>query len=153
MHIHNPITKLVQTRKKRDVQRIILLSVTLLIMIAVALCAGEMWILPDQWLSETAQLFVWDLRFPRVLAVIAVGAGLAMAGAVMQAIFENPLAEPGLLGVSNGAGVFVVFIVLFFKGMPPLWVLGGGAVIGATLLTLILLWFAHFRRLSNSQLL
>ena len=75
MHIHNPITKLVQTRKKRDVQRIILLSVTLLIMIAVALCAGEMWILPDQWLSETAQLFVWDLRFPRVLAVIAVGAG------------------------------------------------------------------------------
>ncbi|MEM7995748.1 vitamin B12 ABC transporter permease BtuC [Morganella morganii] len=153
MHIHNPITKLVQTRKKRDVQRIILLSVTLLIMIAVALCAGEMWILPDQWLSETAQLFVWDLRFPRVLAVIAVGAGLAMAGAVMQAIFENPLAEPGLLGVSNGAGVFVVFIVLFFKGMPPLWVLGGGAVSGATLLTLILLWFAHFRRLSNSQLL
>lgn len=112
MHIHNPITKLVQTRKKRDVQRIILLSVTLLIMIAVALCAGEMWILPDQWLSETAQLFVWDLRFPRVLAVIAVGAGLAMAGAVMQAIFENPLAEPGLLGVSNGAGVFVVLSLI-----------------------------------------
>ena len=84
-------------------------------MIAVALCAGEMWILPDQWLSETAQLFVWDLRFPRVLAVIAVGAGLAMAGAVMQAIFENPLAEPGLLGVSNGAGCLLSLSSCFSK--------------------------------------
>src|SRR5690606_40137752 len=46
-----------------------------------------------------------DLRFPRLVMGLMVGAALAVAGAVMQAIFGNPLAEPGVVGVSSGAAL------------------------------------------------
>ncbi len=61
--------------------------------------------------SEKVPSFCLAVRFPRLLAVIVIGAALAVTGAFMQALFENPLAEPGLLGVSNGAGVAVVLTV------------------------------------------
>lgn len=48
---------------------------------------------------------LWEVRFPRVLLAAVVGASLALAGAVMQGIFGNPLAEPGIIGVSAGAAV------------------------------------------------
>jgi iron complex transport system permease protein len=55
---------------------------------------------------------VWELRLPRVLTAAAVGAGLAVAGAVMQAITRNPLADPYLLGLSSGASVGAVAVLL-----------------------------------------
>jgi len=55
---------------------------------------------------------VWELRLPRVLTAAAVGAGLAIAGAVMQAITRNPLADPYLLGLSSGASLGAVSVVL-----------------------------------------
>ncbi|STX08327.1 Vitamin B12 ABC transporter [Klebsiella pneumoniae] len=54
----------------------------------------------------------------------------------MQALFENPLAEPGLLGVSNGAGVGLIAAVLLGKGVLPGWALGLCAIFGALLITL-----------------
>ena len=48
---------------------------------------------------------LWVVRFPRIVMGLAVGAALAVAGAVMQAIFGNPLAEPGVVGVSSGAAL------------------------------------------------
>ena len=48
---------------------------------------------------------LWVVRFPRILMALVVGAALAVAGAVMQAIFGNPLAEPGVVGVSSGAAL------------------------------------------------
>ncbi|UTT63648.1 iron ABC transporter permease [Microcella humidisoli] len=48
---------------------------------------------------------LWVVRFPRILMGLAVGAALAVAGAVMQAVFGNPLAEPGVVGVSSGAAL------------------------------------------------
>ncbi|WP_062308264.1 FecCD family ABC transporter permease [Demequina subtropica] len=48
---------------------------------------------------------LWQIRFPRVAMSVLVGAALAVAGAVMQAIFGNPLAEPGVVGVSSGAAL------------------------------------------------
>lgn len=59
---------------------------------------GEQWIPPGEWLSAKGQLFIWQIRLPRTTAVLLVGAALALSGAIMQALFENPLAEPGLLG-------------------------------------------------------
>lgn len=53
-----------------------------------------------------ADQIVWGLRLPRVLLAAVVGAGLAMAGATMQAVVRNPLADPYVLGVSGGAGLF-----------------------------------------------
>lgn len=55
---------------------------------------------------------VWDLRLPRVLTAAAVGAGLAMAGAVMQSLTRNPLADPYLLGLSSGASLGAVAVLV-----------------------------------------
>lgn len=55
---------------------------------------------------------VWELRLPRVLTAAAVGAGLAVSGAVMQAVTRNPLADPYLLGLSSGASLGAVAVVL-----------------------------------------
>jgi iron complex transport system permease protein len=57
------------------------------------------WAPHDQLIEST----LWVVRFPRIVMGLAVGASLAIAGAVMQAIFGNPLAEPGVVGVSSGS--------------------------------------------------
>ena len=97
------------------------LTLLLLVTLLISLCAGEQWIPPCEWLSAKGQLFIWQIRLPRTLAVLLVGAALALSGAIMQALFENPLAEPGLLGVSNGAGVGLIAAVLLGKGVLPGW--------------------------------
>lgn len=75
---------------------------------------------------------VWELRAPRVVMAMVVGAGLAMAGACMQTLVRNPLADPYLLGVSAGAGVgATVVIVLGTLGGLGVWALSAGALLGA----------------------
>ena len=128
------------------------LSLLLLLAIMVSLCAGDQWIAPGDWLTPRGQLFVWQIRLPRTLAVVLVGAALALCGTLMQALFENPLAEPGLLGVSNGAGVGLIAAVMLGQGALPVWSLGLCAIAGALIITLILLHFAR-RHLSISRLL
>ncbi|WP_312210963.1 vitamin B12 ABC transporter permease BtuC [Pseudescherichia sp.] len=128
------------------------LSLLLLLAIVISLCAGDQWIAPGDWLSPRGQLFVWQIRLPRTLAVVLVGAALALCGTLMQALFENPLAEPGLLGVSNGAGVGLITAVMLGQGALPVWALGLCAIAGALMITLILLHFAR-RHLSISRLL
>lgn len=59
---------------------------------------------------------VWDLRLPRVLTAAAVGAALAICGAVMQTLTRNPLAEPYLLGLSSGASVGAVAVLVLGVG-------------------------------------
>ena len=63
--------------------------------------------IPNSWAPDdpTAEAALWVIRFPRIVMAMAVGAALAVAGAVMQAIFGNPLAEPGVVGVSSGAAL------------------------------------------------
>jgi iron complex transport system permease protein len=82
------------------------------------------------------QLVIRTVRLPRVLAGVAIGAGLAVAGAVMQGLTSNPLADPGLLGIEAGAA-FVVVLGVFFIGNPPLMVYALLAMIGATLAAFI----------------
>jgi iron complex transport system permease protein len=52
-----------------------------------------------------ADAALWEVRFPRVVLAVFVGASLAVAGAIMQGVFGNPLADPGIIGVSSGAAV------------------------------------------------
>jgi len=66
---------------------------------------------------------VWDIRMPRVLTAMLVGAALAVSGAVMQGLFRNPLADPGLVGVSAGAG-FGAVAAIVLGGVLPAAVLG-----------------------------
>ena len=139
-------------QRRRERRIIARLALCLLAMLTVSLCAGEIWIAPLRWFDAGSELFVWQIRLPRTLAVLMVGAALAVSGAVMQALFENPLAEPGLLGVSNGAGVGVIAAVMLGQGALPDWSLGLFAIAGALAVTFILLRFAR-RHLSISRLL
>jgi len=102
----------------------------------VAVAVGAVWISP--WAS--VRLFAWklhvggrpagvpastdiilfQLRLPRVLLAAVVGAGLAAAGAVFQALFRNPMADPAIIGVSSGAALGAIVVILA----------GGGAALG-----------------------
>ncbi len=80
---------------------------------------------------------LWIVRFPRIVMALAVGAALAVAGAVMQAIFGNPLAEPGVVGVSSGAALgaaiaIVLGATVVGSGSLAIFAFAGG--LGATLL-------------------
>lgn len=87
------------------------------------------------WLrGETgpAFTFVLDQRLPRVVAALVAGAALALAGVVVQAVCRNPLAEPGLLGITAGAGVGAV-VLLTAVPFAGIWTMTGAAGGGAGL--------------------
>ncbi|MFG2020034.1 FecCD family ABC transporter permease [Actinomadura geliboluensis] len=93
---------------------------------------------PDD--GSRAELIVHELRLPRTLLGIAVGAALGLAGAVMQALTRNPLAEPGLLGVNGGAAFAVVLVIGLADAGDPLvyvWAAFAGAAGAAVLVYLI----------------
>lgn len=82
--------------------------------------------------EPTDQAIVWDLRVPRMLLAIAVGAGLAIAGAVTQTVVRNPLADPYLLGISSGASVGATAVItLGILSGSGTWGLSLGALVGA----------------------
>lgn len=74
-----------------------------------------------------------EVRLPRVLFAVVVGAGLAIAGAAMQALFRNPLAEPGLIGVSLGGALGAVAAIVLVS--PDLVVVAPSAFVGSLLAT------------------
>lgn len=94
---------------------------------------------PDPGLTVIEEGIIWSLRLPRVLAAAAVGAGLALCGAVMQATTRNPLADPYLLGLSSGASVGAVIALLI--GTQAL--LPAAAFVGAMVALLATLGLAH----------
>ena len=79
--------------------------------------------------NKTAYKVVWDIRIPRVILNILVGAGLAASGAAFQGIFQNRLVSPDILGVSNGAGFGVALAMLLGSTLPfgvaPMAFVGG----------------------------
>jgi iron complex transport system permease protein len=83
---------------------------------------------PGERLVEQTLL---QIRFPRVAIGLLVGAALAVAGAVMQAIFGNPLAEPGVVGVSSGAALGAAISIAFGLGVLGGWGEAGFAFLGA----------------------
>ena len=110
---------------------------------------GEVWqtilhhfgLVPDSPVSRLRDAIIWELRLPRVLTAAAVGAGLALCGAVMQALTRNPLADPYLLGLSSGASLGAVsFLMLGASLLMPLGAfLGAGTAMALTLLVTQLL--------------
>ncbi|WP_211240403.1 FecCD family ABC transporter permease [Haloglycomyces albus] len=83
---------------------------------------------------------VWELRLPRVLTAGVVGAGLALTGAVMQSLTRNPMADPYLFGVSSGASLGAVAVIVVGVGS-GLYALTAGAFLGAiTVFSLVILF-------------
>ncbi|MBO1512641.1 FecCD family ABC transporter permease [Metabacillus bambusae] len=62
------------------------------------------------------ELTIFQFRLPRIVLAILVGMGIAVSGAILQGISQNPLADPGILGINSGAGFAVVLYMFFFQG-------------------------------------
>lgn len=95
--------------------------------------------IPHAW-APTERLIeqtLWQIRFPRVVMSLLVGALLAVAGAVMQAIFANPLAEPGVVGVSSGAAVGAAAAITLGLTFVGPWSIAVCAFAGGLIATLV----------------
>ena len=115
---------------------------------AVSLMAGRVWLpVADVWHGlwsrepNLATLIITQLRLPRAVLALEVGAALGLSGAVLQGVTRNPLAEPGLLGVSAGAALGAVIAIYFglatrFTTVAPLLGLTGALVASALTLAL-----------------
>lgn len=90
--------------------------------------------------ASLASFVLETLRLPRILLALLTGAMLGMAGAAMQEVTRNGLADPGLIGVNEGAAVTILALVLFFPGVAAEWRpsagLLGGAIVAAVVIAL-----------------
>ena len=85
--------------------------------------------------DDLARTVVWDLRLPRTLVGMAVGAALAASGVAMQAFFRNALASPGLLGVSAGGALGAVTALALGGALASVWTVPLASILGAFLAT------------------
>jgi iron complex transport system permease protein len=104
--------------------------------------------------TEFERIIVGELRLPRLLLALVVGGGLAVSGAVMQGLLRNPLAEPGIVGTSAGAGLGAVLV--FWSGFAATVAVAVplGAFIGAVICTFLAVLVAqHGGRMTTASLL
>lgn len=117
------------------------LGLAMLAALAASLLAGSVWLSPADLLSgDLGSIILVELRLPRALLGLGLGLALGASGAVMQGYLRNPLADPGIFGVSSSAALGAVASLFFgYAAAPyllPLFALGGAAV-GMALLALI----------------
>ena len=109
---------------------------------------------PVQAVSSAQDSIVWLIRAPRVVLGALVGAGLALVGTALQAVTRNPLADPHLLGVSSGAALGAVIVVLYLGEFIGLLSLPLAAFVGALVSMLLVLAIAsRGGRLESDRLL
>lgn len=114
------------------------LLVALVIMSGLSVLAGKVWIAPSELIAgDDRWPIIAELRLPRVVLALLIGGGLGMAGAAMQGYLRNPLADPGLFGVSATAALGAVISIFFGLAATPM-VLSGFALAGAALAVLLL---------------
>jgi iron complex transport system permease protein len=104
-----------------------LLLLALLVALPLSLLAGRVWL--DPWTTPNATTILLELRLPRALLAVVIGAGLGSAGAAMQGYLRNPLADPGLFGIAPGAALGAVLSLLL--GLTSGWLLPVFALAGA----------------------
>ncbi|MBD2841464.1 FecCD family ABC transporter permease [Erythrobacter rubeus] len=112
----------------------VVFALLLAALVPLSLLAGRVWI--DPATTPNAAIILMELRLPRAVLAIAVGAGLGAAGAAMQGYLRNPLADPGLFGIAPMAALGAVASFWFGALLPPAiaaWSLPAFALIGAGL--------------------
>ncbi|MCJ2184568.1 iron ABC transporter permease [Novosphingobium sp. 1949] len=109
----------------------LLLLAGLVLAVPLSLLAGRVWINPFSAETQNASLILLQLRLPRAVLAVTLGAGLGVTGAAMQAYLRNPLADPGLFGIAPGAALGAVLSFWTGYAATP-WVLPGFALVGAS---------------------
>jgi len=104
--------------QNRILWAVLLIGTALIITLALSLSQGAVPLsFPQLWQALfrqgdlTNQTIIWDLRLPRIIAAMIVGAALGMSGALLQGMLRNSLADPFILGISAGAGLIVVLMI------------------------------------------
>ncbi|MFD7712459.1 iron ABC transporter permease, partial [Streptomyces sp. NPDC059786] len=134
---NGPSTAFARLRSRRAfVLTLVVTSAALVVAVLAAVLFGDAPLLlgdVGNWLTGRAGplvSYILDTRVPRIAAALLAGAALAVAGAVVQAVSRNPLAEPGILGVVGGAGAGAV-TALTLVPLAGFWLVGGAALAGA----------------------
>ncbi|RRZ96974.1 iron ABC transporter permease [Erwinia sp. 198] len=139
------------------------LGIMLALTVATALFAastGAMRLsLPMVWQASADSLvwqIWWTIRLPRVLLAVLVGSALAVSGATLQGLFRNPLADPGLLGISSGASLTLALALVMPLTLPAvlaLWWPMLAAFVGSLAVTLVIFLLSRHGRTTLSRLL
>lgn len=101
--------------------------------------------------SQSDAVVIHQLRLPRVLVGMLVGASLAVAGAILQGIIRNPLASPDIIGITGGATVSAVAMLTLYPAVSIHWI-PAAALAGAALLTLVIYLLAWKQGVSSTRL-
>ncbi|MFJ7936557.1 FecCD family ABC transporter permease [Sporosarcina sp. NPDC096371] len=115
------VAKTTHPLAKKRTMVIVSFSILLLIASTVSLMIGPVsFTVSEVWSGifhsddSLARRIVWELRFPRVLIGLIIGMCLAVSGAILQGVMKNPLADPGIIGVTSGAGLAATVIMIIF---------------------------------------
>ena len=124
------------------------LAATIAVLLLILMAFGDITLDGTAWVGalfhphSLGAEIIWGIRLPRNLTAVGVGAMLGMSGALMQGLLRNPLAEPGLLGVSAGAGLGASLAIVFGLGLVP-FVVEGSALAGAAIVAVLLIVFVQ----------
>ncbi|MDX5984281.1 FecCD family ABC transporter permease [Sphingomonas echinoides] len=124
------------------------LLVLLAVLVALSLIAGRVWVPLSAWdfaSSDPRWAIIADLRVPRTILGILIGAALGLSGAALQGYTRNPLADPGVLGVSAMAALGAVLTLYYGATLASIWVLPGAAMLGALIGVALLLLLSGSR--------
>ena len=130
----------------------------LALLIVASLCVGDLPLSPTRvWAGlwhhdELAATVLWQIRLPRLIVAVLIGAALSSSGLVMQAYFRNSLASPGLLGVSSGGAAGAVIAIASGWSAVSLFILPAASIVGALVATSAVLILAR-RGASTERLL
>ena len=134
---HSPLIVVDRRQSARQLHGVLALVLVAMGVISLAVGASgtslwrALWALVlGQEIALADAVILWDIRAPRTVLGACIGAALAVSGAVMQGLFRNPLADPGLLGVSAGAGLGALLAIVLGGVLP----FGLAAYLGAALL-------------------
>lgn len=140
--------------RKNLKRRYIIVSLLLLVFACLGLSAGAVWIPITQVLQEvwtSSNFILAEYRIPRMLLAILVGAALAISGAVIQGVVRNPLASPDVIGITKGASLAAVIVIIVFPAA-PLFVLPIVSFAGALVISIILSLLISYKNVKGSQL-
>ncbi len=128
---------------------LLVLLIIILILSIISLGLGAIYITPSEIIqnligegTQSQKFILSNYRIPRIIIAIIVGSGLATAGAILQGILRNPLASPDVIGVTKGAGLAAVIIIVLFPASPIIY-LPLAAFIGAAIIAVILMLFVY----------